>query len=124
LKWAAAALLSQLGAHIAAVAGAEVTAPRAMVVTSSGAGAAQVGLTLLSRGGAAMDAAMAIAMIQPCLALGSFVSYGGIITVVYFDAGTHRVYTLDGGYNSVLEEKDAHTIPGAGWRPCRCVRRR
>src|SRR5665213_1044103 len=111
-KVAAASLMSLRCAHIAAAASPQVTAPRAIIVSSSGEGAAEEGLTLLRRGGTAMDAAMAVAMIQPCFALGSFVSYGGIITVVYFDAKTHRVYTLDGGYNSVLGEVDAHTIPG------------
>ena len=56
---------------------------------------------------------MAVAMIQPCYALGSFVSYGGLITVVYFDAKTREIYALDGGYNSVRGEKDPRTIPGA-----------
>ena len=86
---------------------------KGMVVASSGAGAAEAGLALLKRGGTAMDAAMAVAMMQPCRALGSFVSYGGIITLLYFDAATRKVYSLDAGFNTVRGEKNPLTIPGA-----------
>lgn len=89
----------------------EVTAPHAMVVASSGDGAAQAGLELLKRGGTAMDAAMAVAMAQPCHAMGSFVSYAGIITLVYFEASTGKVYSLDAGFDTVRGEKDPLTIP-------------
>lgn len=92
----------------------EVTAPHAMVVASSGDGAANAGLELLKRGGTAMDAAMAVAIAQPCHAMGSFVSYAGIITLVYFEASSGKVYSLDGGYNTVREEKNPLTIPGPG----------
>lgn len=91
----------------------EVTAKKAMVVASSGAGAAEAGLDVLKRGGTAMDAAMTVAMLQPCRALGSFVSYGGILTLVYFDATTHKVYSLDAGFNTVRGERNPLTIPGA-----------
>jgi gamma-glutamyltranspeptidase / glutathione hydrolase len=90
----------------------EVTAPHAMVVASSGAGAADAGLELLKRGGTAMDAAMAVAVAQPCHAMGSFVSYAGILTLVYFDAASGKVYSLDGGFNTVRGEKNPLTIPG------------
>ena len=90
----------------------EVTAPHAMVVASSGEGAADAGLALLKRGGTAMDAAMAVAMAQPCHAMGSFVSYAGIITLVYFDASSGKVYSLDGGFNTVRGETNPLTIPG------------
>jgi gamma-glutamyltranspeptidase/glutathione hydrolase len=111
-KIAAASLITMIYAPLATAATPEVTAPTAIIVSSSGPGATEEGLDLMRRGGTAMDAAMAIAMIQPCYALGSFVSYGGVITIVYFDARTHEIYTLDGGYNSVRGEKDPLTIPG------------
>src|SRR6185503_3793677 len=56
-------------------------------------------------------AAMAVAMAQPCHAMGSFVSYAGIITLVYFEASSGKVYSLDGGFNAVRGEKDPLTIP-------------
>ena len=43
-----------------------------------------------------MDAAMTAAMLQPCLAAGSYVSYAGIINVAYFDAASGKVFNLNG----------------------------
>ena len=91
----------------------EFTAPHAVVVASSGAGAADAGLELLKRGGTAMDAAMAVVMAQPCHAMGSFVSYAGIITLLYFDAASGKLYSLDGGFNTVRGEKSPLTIPAS-----------
>ena len=106
-------LCAQVVALVSPVLGAtaELIAPHAMVVASSGAGAADAGLELLKRGGTAMDAAMAVAMAQPCHAMGSFVSYAGVITVVYFDSASGKVYGLDGGFNTVRGEKSPLTIP-------------
>jgi gamma-glutamyltranspeptidase/glutathione hydrolase len=83
-----------------------------MVVATSGTGAAEAGLAALKRGGTAMDAVMTTAMLQPCLAAGSYVSYAGILTLVYFDAASKEVYSLDAGYNTVRGEKEPRTIPG------------
>jgi gamma-glutamyltranspeptidase / glutathione hydrolase len=91
---------------------AETTSAKGMVVATTGVGAADTGLAILKSGGTAMDAAMATSMLQPCLAVGSYVSYAGIILVVYYDASTRKVYNLDAAYNTVRGEKDALTIPG------------
>jgi len=112
LTVAVAWLGSLLGTQPALAATPEITAAKGMVVASTGAGAAEAGLDLLKRGGTAMDAAMAVAMMQPCRALGSYVSYGGIITLVYFDAATRKPYSLDAGFNTVRGEKSPLTIPG------------
>ena len=90
---------------------AEVTAARGMVVTTSGSGAAAAGIEALKKGGTAMDAAMTAAVMQPCLAAGSYVSYAGIIYVVYFDAASGKVFNLSGGFNTVLGETEPLTIP-------------
>jgi hypothetical protein len=34
--------------------------------------------------------------------------------MVYYDAASKKVYSLNAGYNTVLEEKDPLTIPGGG----------
>lgn len=83
-----------------------------MVVATSGTGAAEAGLAALKRGGTAMDAVMTTAMLQPCLAAGRYVSYAGILALVYYDAARNEVYSLDAGYNTVRGEKSPRTIPG------------
>ncbi len=102
-----------LCASISAICTAEEpVAAHAMVVTTTGAGAAQAGLEALKKGGNAMDAAMTAAMMQPCLAAGSYVSYAGILNVVYYEAASGKVFNLNAGFNTVLAETDAMTIPG------------
>ena len=66
-----------------------------------------------SQGGNAADAAATTALTQITTQLGSVVSYAGIFTMVYYDAKTHKVYSLDAGYNSYLSETDPRTIPVA-----------
>jgi len=90
----------------------EVTATRGMVVTTSGAGSAQAGLEALRNGGNAMDAALTAALLQPCVAAGSYVSYAGILHLVYFEAKTGQVFNLNAGFNTVLGETDPMSIPG------------
>ena len=41
---------------------------------------------------------MTAAMLQPCVAAGSYVSYAGIIDVMYFDARSGKVFDLDAGF--------------------------
>jgi len=73
--------------------------------------AVYAGAEALRRGGSAADAAATTALTQITTQLGSVVSYAGIFTMVYFDAKTHKVYSLDAGYNSYLHETDPGTIP-------------
>jgi gamma-glutamyltranspeptidase/glutathione hydrolase len=103
---AACTLLAAPGLH------AEITAAHGMVVTTTGTGAAAAGVETLRKGGNAMDAAMTAVLLQPCLAAGSYVSYAGIINVVYFDAASGKVFNLNGGFNTVLGETEPLTIPG------------
>jgi gamma-glutamyltranspeptidase / glutathione hydrolase len=69
------------------------------------------GAEALRQGGSAADAAATTALTQITTQLGSVVSYAGIFTMVYYDAKSHKVYSLDGGYNSYLNEKDPSSIP-------------
>lgn len=79
--------------------------------------AVQAGLRALDQGGTAADAATAVAMTQVTTQLGSVVSYAGIMTALYYDAKTRKVYSLDGGYNSYLGETDPKSIPVADLGP-------
>src|ERR1700753_1573682 len=72
--------------------------------------AVYAGVQALRQGGNAADAAATTALTQITTQLGSVVSYAGIFTMVYFDAKTHKVYSMDAGYNSYLHENDPASI--------------
>jgi gamma-glutamyltranspeptidase/glutathione hydrolase len=79
--------------------------------------AVYAGVQALKAGGSAADAATAVALTQITTQLGSVVSYAGIFTMLYYDAKTHHVYSMDAGYNSYLGETDPKTIPIADMGP-------
>src|SRR5688572_22107928 len=83
-----------------------------MITATTGSNAIEGGVEILKGGGSAADAAVATALTQICMAAGSWVSYAGIMTMVYFDAATGNVYNLNAGYNTVKAETDAMTMPG------------
>ena len=73
--------------------------------------AVEAGLEALRHGGNAADAAATVALTQVTTQLGSVVSYAGIMTMLYYDAGTGRVWSLDAGYGTYRHETDPKTIP-------------
>ena len=75
-----------------------------LVSATASAIAAYAGMQALRQGGNAADAAVTTALTQVATQLGSVVSYAGIFTVVYYDAKSHKVYSMDAGFNSYLEE--------------------
>jgi gamma-glutamyltranspeptidase / glutathione hydrolase len=82
-----------------------------LVSATASAIAAYAGIEALRHGGNAADAAVTTALTQVATELGSVVSYAGIFTVVYYDAKSHKVYSMDAGFNSFLEETDPKSIP-------------
>lgn len=90
----------------------ETVAARGMVTATTGAGAVEAGVDMLRQGGSAADAVAATALTQICLAAGSWVSYAGIYTMVYFDASTGKVHNLNAAFNTIQDEEDAAGIPG------------
>ncbi len=85
-----------------------------MIAGTSEPFAIHAGLDVLRHGGDAADAALTTSLAQIALTAGAAVSYAGILTAVYYDAASGKVYTLDAGYNTVQNEKDPNTIPGMG----------
>jgi gamma-glutamyltranspeptidase / glutathione hydrolase len=79
--------------------------------------AVQAGVIVLREGGTAADAAATVALTEITTQLGSVVSYAGIMTLVYYDAKTGKVYSLDAGYNSYRNETEPRTIPVADMGP-------
>ncbi len=74
--------------------------------------AARAGLEALKQGGGAIDAALTAALAQVALTAGAPISYFGILSLVYYDAGTDSVHTMNAEWNTVLGEDDPLTIPG------------
>jgi gamma-glutamyltranspeptidase/glutathione hydrolase len=75
--------------------------------------ATHVGIETLRQGGTAADAAVATALTQVTTSLGSIVSYAGVLQLVYYDARTHRISSLDAGWNGYANETSPATIPHA-----------
>jgi gamma-glutamyltranspeptidase/glutathione hydrolase len=82
-----------------------------LVVGLTGRRAVHAGLEVLKQGGGAADAAMATAMVQVVEAAGSYVSFAGILGLVYYDAASNTYHYLNAGYNTPIEEKDPLSIP-------------
>ena len=73
--------------------------------------AIHAGLEALKQGGTAADAAATVALTQVTTALGSYVSYAGVLQLLYYDAQSGKVYSLNAGWNSYLRETDPKSIP-------------
>src|SRR5262245_59745647 len=91
-----------------------VESDKGMVAVTNNAFTARVGLEALQQGGSAADAALATSLAQIALEAGASISYAGVLMMVYYDAASKKVYSLNAGYNTVMEEKDPLTIPEAG----------
>ncbi len=85
-----------------------------VIVGTTSPMAVHAGLEILKKGGSAADAAMATVLAQVVECGGSYVSHAGILGMVYYEAATGKVYHLNAGFNTPLEEKDPTTIPSGG----------
>jgi gamma-glutamyltranspeptidase/glutathione hydrolase len=83
-----------------------------MVTGTTGAQALDGGLKILKKGGNAMDAALSTSLSQIALAGGSWVSYAGIMNLVYYEAKSGKVYDMNASFNTVKNENDPLSIPG------------
>ena len=90
------------------------TSSKAMIAGTSEPLAVHAGLEVLTHGGNAADAAITTALAQVALTAGATISYAGMMTAVYYDASSGKVYTLNAAYNTVQNEKDPLSIPASG----------
>jgi hypothetical protein len=87
-----------------------------MIAATTGGKSIEAGMQILKEGGSAADAAMATALCEVVHAGGSYVSFAGIMMMMYYDAASGKVYYMDADYNTPLEEKNATSIPRKGGR--------
>ncbi|MEQ8767293.1 MAG: gamma-glutamyltransferase [Planctomycetota bacterium] len=85
-----------------------------LIVATTGPVAIRAGMDAMLSGGTAADAALTTALAQIVLAAGSWVSFAGRMTVVYYDAETETLHSLNANYDVPREEKDPLTIPRQG----------
>jgi gamma-glutamyltranspeptidase/glutathione hydrolase len=86
---------------------------RGAVTVAYNAYAARAGLEALKQGGNAIDAVMTGALAQVALTAGAPISYFGIMSLVYLDAKTGRIHTMNAEWNTIKGETDPASIPGA-----------
>lgn len=83
-----------------------------MVTSTSGVLATHVGIETLKMGGSAADAIIATSLAQIALTAGAAISYAGVMTMVYYDAATGEIHSMNAAYNTVQGEDDPMSIPG------------
>ena len=72
--------------------------PKTLVSTSSGRYAAEAAKNILEKGGSAADAVAAASMVQIVDGAGTYVSFAGIMVVLYYEAKTGKVICIDADY--------------------------
>jgi gamma-glutamyltranspeptidase/glutathione hydrolase len=89
------------------------TAGSYMIAGTTGSPAVALGGDVLRDGGSAVDAVLTAALGEVVLAAQSWVSFGGILTLVVFDPETGRVHSLDAGYAIPSRETEPLSIPSS-----------
>ena len=87
---------------------------RVAVVSTTGPVAIRAGVDAMRNGGTAADAVLTTALAQIVLAGGSWISYAGRMTMVYYEAETGSVYSMNACYDAPLYEDDPLSIPRQG----------
>jgi len=87
------------------------TGSKVAITGIQGSLAVGAGYEVLKKGGNAIDAALTTALAQTAVQGGYGMSYAGFLTMTYYEAATGRIYTLNAGYNTPLNEDDPMGIP-------------
>jgi len=87
------------------------TSDNAMVLSMGGHMATAAGMDMLRQGGNAADAVLAASMTHIVHLAGLAVSFGGVFSMVYYDAGSGQVQSLNAGFRVPVLETNPLTIP-------------
>src|SRR5438093_1451237 len=69
-----------------------IVSTNSMIAATTGGVSVESGIKVLKEGGTAADAAMTVALAHVVQAAGSYVSFAGIISMLYYDAASGKVY--------------------------------
>lgn len=83
----------------------------AMIASTRGGRPMDDALKIMRRGGNAADAVTSMAVAQVVHAMGGWVSFAGLLTLVYYEAKTGKVHSMCADWNTVQGEKDPMSIP-------------
>ena len=89
----------------------EVRSVSGVVAGTASPIAVEAGAKVLREGGTAADAAITTALTQVTTMLGANVSPAGVLQLVYYEAKTGKVHTLDAGWATWRGEKSPGTVP-------------
>jgi len=92
----------------------QATGGTGMVAATMAKPAIEAGVQALQRGGSAADAALTTALAQVALQPGNWVTYAGILTMLYYHAPEGKLYSLNAAYNTPRAELDPLSIPAMG----------
>ncbi len=73
----------------------------------------EAGIKILENGGSAVDAALSVALSEIAETGGKYVSYAGVMDLVYYENSTSKIYNMNAGFNTVQNETEPLTIPTA-----------
>ena len=81
-----------------------------MVASTGTTNSARAGLNVLRSGGNAIDAVLATLIAHIVNTAGAAVSFGGIMSIVYFEKKTGKVYSMNAPFKVPFQETDPETI--------------
>jgi gamma-glutamyltranspeptidase/glutathione hydrolase len=84
---------------------------KGMITSTRGGRALDDGLKMLKSGGNAVDVALSMALTQIVHAAGSWVSAAGFMTLLYYDAASKKISSMEAGFKTVQNEHDPLSIP-------------
>ena len=90
---------------------ATATGQNGMVVGTMAPDAVRAGVQILQQGGTAADAALATALAQVPLMPGNFITYAGVMELLYYDATSASVYSMNAGWQVPRAETEPLSIP-------------
>ena len=82
-----------------------------LIAATNSKDAVDAGMKILEEGGSAMDAALSVALSEIAATGGKYISYAGVLNLMYYEAETGKIHNLNASFNTVLNETDPLSIP-------------